>query len=49
MVPHDLQAKSTAYRYFIRWSDDGTWQRILDALRTQIRVAAGKEPTPSAA
>ena len=49
MLPHDLLAKSTAYCYFARWRDDGTWQRILDALRTQVRTAAGREPTPSAA
>ncbi len=49
MLPHDLLAKSTAYRYFARWRDDGTWQKLIDALRTQVRVAAGREPTPSAA
>lgn len=49
MLPHDLPPKSTAFRYFAQWRDDGTWQRIIDALRTQIRVAAGREPTPSAA
>lgn len=26
-----------------------TWQRMMDALRAQVRVAAGREPTPSAA
>ena len=49
MLPHDLPPKSTVYGYFADWRDDGTWQKILDALRTQIRVAAGREPTPSAA
>ena len=28
------------------WRDDGTWQRIVDALRPKVRVAAGREPTP---
>jgi putative transposase len=49
MLPHDLPAKSTTYDYFVKWRDDGTWQRMMDALRTQVRVAAGREPTPSAA
>jgi putative transposase len=49
MLPHDLLPKSTVYDYFAAWRDDGTWQRILDALRAQVRVAAGREPTPSAA
>jgi putative transposase len=48
MLPHDLLPKSTVYDYFARWRDDGTWQRIMDALREQVRVAAGHEPTPSA-
>ena len=33
MLPHDLPAKSTVYDYFAQWRDDGTWQRIMDALR----------------
>jgi len=49
MLPHDLPPKSTSYWYFAQWRDDGTWQTLVDALRTQIRVAAGREPTPSAA
>jgi putative transposase len=49
MLPHDLPPKSTVYGYFAHWRDDGTWQQIIDSLRTQIRVAAQREPTPSAA
>jgi len=49
MLPHDLPPKSTTYEYFARWRDDGTWQRIMDALREQAREAAGREATPSAA
>jgi len=49
MLPHDLPAKSTVYDYFAQWRNDGTWQRMMDALRVQVRVAAGREPTPSAA
>jgi putative transposase len=48
MLPHDLPARSTVHDYFAQWKNDGTWQRITDALRQQVRVAAGKEPTPSA-
>ena len=49
MMPHDLLPKSTVYDYFAQWRNDGTWQKLIDALRTQVRVAAGREPTPSAA
>jgi putative transposase len=48
MLPHDLPPKSTTYDYFAKWRDDGTWQRMMDALRAQVRVAAGREATPSA-
>lgn len=48
MLPHDLQPKSTAYEYLSQWRDDGTLTRIVDALRTQVRQAAGREETPSA-
>ena len=48
MLPHDLPPKSTVYEYFSQWRDDGTWTKFLTALRTQVRVAAGREETPSA-
>jgi putative transposase len=46
-VPHDLLPKSTAWEYFSAWKQDGTWQSIMDALRRQVRVAAGREADPS--
>jgi putative transposase len=48
MLPHEFPARSTVYDYFARWRDDGTWQRLMDALRQGVRVAAGREPSPSA-
>jgi putative transposase len=48
MLPHDLAPKSTAYDYFLRWRDDGTWQNLVDALRGRVRVADGRQETPSA-
>jgi putative transposase len=48
MLPHDLLPKSTVYEYFAQWRDDGTWPRFTTALREQVRVQAGREPTPSA-
>ena len=48
MLPHDLLPKSTVYDHFAQWRDDGTWQEILDALRQEVRLAAGREPSPSA-
>jgi len=49
MLPHDLLPKSTVYDYFAQWRDDGTWAKLVKALRERTRVAGGREPTPSAA
>jgi len=48
MLPHDLLPKSTVYDYFAQWRDDGTWAKLVDALRVQVRTQEGREPTPSA-
>jgi putative transposase len=47
-LPHDLTPKSTAWDYFVAWGRDGTWQRVVDALRAAVRTAEGREETPSA-
>src|SRR5215213_9112317 len=46
LLPHDLLPKSTVWDYFQQWRDDGTWQRVVDALRRKLRVAEGRDPTP---
>jgi putative transposase len=48
MLPHDLLPKSTVYEYFSQWRDDGTWQRLVDALRIRVRIGEGRAQTPSA-
>lgn len=52
-LPHDLVPKTTAHDYFDRWHGDGTWQKIIDALRGLIRAetptadgGAPRDPTP---
>jgi putative transposase len=47
-LPHDLLPKSTVWDYFVAWQKDGTWQKLLDALRGQVRTEAAREETPSA-
>jgi putative transposase len=49
MLPHDFPPWKTVYHYFRLWSRDGTWERINDAMRTDLRVKAGQNPQPSAA
>ena len=48
MLPHDLPPWGTVWYYFRKWRIDGTWQQIHDALRSQVRAAAGREESPSA-
>jgi putative transposase len=47
-LPHDLPKWETAYAYLRRWEADGTWERILAALRRTVRRQAGRDPEPSA-
>ncbi len=48
-LPHDFPKWQTVYHYFRVWRDDGTWQQLHDTLRDQVRTAAGRDPSPSAA
>jgi putative transposase len=48
-LPHDLPPYRIVFHYFRAWQRDGTWDRIHDALRERVRVAAGKSPKPTAA
>jgi putative transposase len=47
-LPHDLPPWRTVYCYFWQWRKDGTWRRIHDLLRGDMRVATGKQRQPSA-
>jgi putative transposase len=49
LMPHDLPHWQTAYQTFRAWRQDGTWLRIHDHLREQVRVQMGRHPQPSAA
>jgi putative transposase len=47
MMPKDLPPWSTCYDYFRKWRNDGTWSRINDALRTQVRRRNRRKKSPS--
>jgi transposase len=49
LLPHDFPPSGTVYWYFWTWRQDGTWQRIHDALRAQVRAQDGRQESPSAA
>jgi putative transposase len=48
-LPHDFPKWKTVYNNYWKWRNDGTWKRIHDALVCQVRIAADREPTPTAA
>ena len=48
-LPHDLPPYRIAFHYFRLWQQDGTWDRVHDALRTKARQSAGKTPKPTVA
>lgn len=45
-LPHDFPPWKTVYNYFQGWQWDGTWELLLATLREQVRLAAGRPPTP---
>jgi transposase len=49
MIPRDLVPWWAAYRWYRTWAADGTWDAVHDQLRALVRIAAGKDPAPSAA
>lgn len=49
LLPHEFPKWKTVYALFRQWRNDGTWQRINDALCRKVRKAAGKQPAPTAA
>jgi len=49
LAPNDLVPWHAAYRYFRSWTRQGVWADIHDALRDQVRTAAGRNPAPTAA
>jgi transposase len=49
MLPKEFGHWKTVNDYFCKWRNDGTWQRLNDALREKVRVQAGRAATPSAA
>jgi transposase len=46
-LPENYPHWNTVHRYHVRWSRDGTWQKIVDRLRQLVRLQEGHEPEPS--
>jgi putative transposase len=48
MLPRDYPKWQSVYTYFRTWRDDGTWQRIHDTIRAQLRRREGRHKHPTA-
>ncbi len=49
LVPAEFPPSGTVRYYFDKWTWDGTWIAINDAVREQIRLAHGRAAEPTAA
>lgn len=47
-LPREYPKWQSVYSYFRRWRGDGTWERLHDTLRAQVREAAGRHKHPTA-
>jgi putative transposase len=46
LLPKDFPPWSTVHTWYRRWRKDGTWGRLHEALRQQVRTQAGRDPSP---
>lgn len=47
MLPQEFPDWRHVWYYFKKWTDDGTWERLNDALRRIVRQTVGKQADPS--
>ena len=47
MLPKEYPKWQSVYYYFRLWRDDGTWQRIHDTVRSQVRQRKGRHKHPT--
>ena len=47
MLPKDLPPWGTVHYYFRRWRLEGSWFKIHEALRDQVRIKAGLAAAPA--
>jgi transposase len=47
-LPADFSPWQTVYWYFTRWEEQHLTERMLEAVREQLRVEQGRNPQPSA-
>ncbi len=48
LLPHEFPPWKTVHHYFRIWRLDGTWDRLMSAVRGRLLVRLGRDPQPSA-
>lgn len=48
LLPHDFPNWKTVYTHFVRWHNEGVFERLNAHLRISIRIREGRNPEPSA-
>ena len=48
LIPNDFPNWTSVRYYFDKWTEDGTWVRVNDALRRQVREQSGRKSEPTA-
>ena len=48
-LPKDYPPYKTVHGWFRTWAQNGLWGRVNERLRRRVRLAAGRDPEPSAA
>src|SRR3989338_7150536 len=48
LLPHDFPNWQTVYTRFVRWHNEGVFERMNTELRISVRVHQGRNPEPSA-
>jgi len=47
-LPKDFPNWKTVYHYFRIWRKEGVWEKMNASLLQEVRIQAGRKPTPSA-
>ena len=48
-LPKSYPKWNSVYSCFRRWSRNGTWDKVVEALRVEVRYAQGRKELPTAA
>jgi transposase len=48
-LPKSYPRWTSVYSCFRRWSSNGTWDKVVEALRVEVRYAQGRKALPTAA